>query len=372
MLYHCLFFLVAYSMFNIRPTNGWNVPSSSQYHIQTDEGPERYFRYQTDSGQYRKEKRLEDGTVVGTYAWIDDNGILQKRDYMADNTGYRILKTTNIFVGKNVPIGQAMKSIAKYHGSAGILVNSSQQPVITIPYNTDTSHAPDSQPVTNKAERPYEDTLSNSLLSASLNVIQSTEPSVVTITPKSVYSTSTHPLLLPPKSTSQLPPYYQSTTPRPAEPPTIKYISSSQNPYELKPQLYDNNKEVSKEVKHNSLEYLNQIDNSYRFHNGPTYPLDQNGKPYFGQNLKNEYDPQYSTYDGISVTNDGFRYYIPRAYHEEETLPGDKRSGSFGYIDPFGIRRVIYYNTAPGSGFQHRKNNRYVGFQATPYDPRPY
>nr|AYA50033.1 cuticular protein 84 [Leptinotarsa decemlineata] len=106
--------------------------------------------------------------------------------------------------------------------------------------------------------------------------------------------------------------------------------------------------------------------------NGPTYPIDRNGKPYSGQNLGNGYDPQYPTYDGVSVTNDGFRYYIPRAYHEEQTLPGEKRSGSFGYIDPFGIRRVIYYNTAPGSGFQHRKNNRYVGFQATPYDPRPY
>ena len=39
--------------------------SSGQYHIQTDEGPERYFKYQTDNGQYRKEKRLQDGTVIG-------------------------------------------------------------------------------------------------------------------------------------------------------------------------------------------------------------------------------------------------------------------------------------------------------------------
>ena len=38
---------------------GYNLAQTSQYHIQTDEGPERYFRYQTDSGQYRKEKRLE-------------------------------------------------------------------------------------------------------------------------------------------------------------------------------------------------------------------------------------------------------------------------------------------------------------------------
>jgi len=44
---------------------GSQTPSANQYHIQTDEGPERYFRFQTDSGQFRKEKRLQDGTVIG-------------------------------------------------------------------------------------------------------------------------------------------------------------------------------------------------------------------------------------------------------------------------------------------------------------------
>lgn len=107
------------------------------------------------------------------------------------------------------------------------------------------------------------------------------------------------------------------------------------------------------------------------FQNGPTYPIDNRGQTYTGNNLGNGYDPQYPTYDGVSVTNDGFRYYIPRAYHEEQNLSNDKKSGSFGYIDPFGIRRVIYYNAGP-DGFQHKKNNRYVGFDATPYDPRPY
>lgn len=45
----------------------WGTAESSQYHIQTDEGPERFFRYQTDSGQFRNEKRLKDGTVIGKY-----------------------------------------------------------------------------------------------------------------------------------------------------------------------------------------------------------------------------------------------------------------------------------------------------------------
>jgi len=82
----------------------WGVPGSSQYHIQTDEGPERYFRYQTDNGQFRKEKRLQDGTVIGTNAWIDGSGYLRQSDYIADHQGYRILKSKTVFVGIDRPI----------------------------------------------------------------------------------------------------------------------------------------------------------------------------------------------------------------------------------------------------------------------------
>lgn len=121
----------------------------------------------------------------------------------------------------------------------------------------------------------------------------------------------------------------------------------------------------------------------------PEYVSPQTFRPYFNpsdsyyspSDSKRVYDSvgaaQYSSpseqfplYDGVSMTHNGFRYYLPRHYHEEESLPGEKRAGSFGYVDPFGIRRVIYYNTEPGSGFVHRKNNRYVGFNSTPYDPR--
>lgn len=76
-------------------------------------------------------------------------------------------------------------------------------------------------------------------------------------------------------------------------------------------------------------------------------------------------------YDGVSFVRNGFRYYLPRHYHEERTDGDGSRTGSFGYVDPFGIRRVVYYDSAPGAGFAHRKNNRYVGLDAEPYDPRP-
>jgi len=66
---------------------GWDTEPNTQYHIQTDEGPERYFKYQTISGQYRKERRLQDGSVVGTYGWVDADGYLRLNDYVADSKG---------------------------------------------------------------------------------------------------------------------------------------------------------------------------------------------------------------------------------------------------------------------------------------------
>ena len=61
-----------------------------QYHVQTDQGPERFFRFQTLSGQYRKEQRHLDGSVTGTYGWVDPNGVLRLFDYISDAGGYRI------------------------------------------------------------------------------------------------------------------------------------------------------------------------------------------------------------------------------------------------------------------------------------------
>lgn len=95
------------------------------------------------------------------------------------------------------------------------------------------------------------------------------------------------------------------------------------------------------------------------------------GVPLFNRNTVRE-SARFPLYDGVSVTKNGFRYYLPRHYQEEETYGNNEKAGSYGYIDPFGIRRVVYYNAgSPGKGFVVRKNNRYVGFDATPYDPRP-
>lgn len=150
------------------------------------------------------------------------------------------------------------------------------------------------------------------------------EPQEVYITPNSYYPSST-----------VAPQYYESTTP-------------TNIPEYVRPQTF--------------RPYYNPADSSY---SDSRRVYDSVGAGQYSTQQE-----QFPLYEGVSMTHNGFRYYLPRHYHEEETLPGEQRAGSFGYVDPFGIRRVIYYNANPGSGFVHRKNNRYVGLNSTPYDPR--
>lgn len=428
----------------------WRDPTSGQFHIQTDEGPERYFKYQTQSGQYRREKRLEDGTVVGSYGWIDSNGFLRMRDYIADRAGYRILKTKKVYVGRDSPIAQAIKIAKKAPAEAGTLletpapvaayglatpsrsfhrtqagpdVYATEAPLRgNLPcadcslgggYTPNVQISPNSFP--SSTESPLSTTLSPP--QPSLNAISSTpapvgflptaSPPTVVISSKapsrgyvvsstgkpfvtttagygsSPYGPSTTPLREFSTPSSAAP--FGSSTPRYVSTTSTKYTStldsSAQNLFIPKPILST----VAPPINSNSIdfngyagdpqyEHHESTFHPYLYRNEPTYPLERDGNVYAGANsIGNGYDPQYPKYDGVSTTSDdGFRYYIPRAYHEEKISPDASKTGSFGYVDPFGIRRVIYYNASPGRGFLHRKNNRYVGFDATPYDPRPY
>jgi len=329
---------------------GWDTSPNTQYHIQTDEGPERYFKYQTISGQYRKEKRLADGTVVGTYGWVDANGFLRLRDYIADSKGYRIVRTKKVLVGVDAPIGNAVSAAKHVPSQGGVGVQNAQIYEKPRPYLVSTTYRPEL--VSNAldyAPSTAEPAHANTPISLSDYLKQAKDeeryPSStaapysaeVYITPSPLYPSSTPAPAHYYEESSTRAPYYEASTPAPTRAP----------------------------------------------------PRPQTFRPYFDpQSLyspsasRRVYDAvgahQYSTgrdqpplYDGVSMTHNGFRYYLPRHYHEEETEePSQRRAGSFGYIDPFGIRRVIYYNTSPGSGFVHRKNNRYVGFDSTPYDPR--
>ncbi|XP_063220345.1 uncharacterized protein LOC134529811 isoform X2 [Bacillus rossius redtenbacheri] len=254
---------------------GWDADPSTQYHIQTDEGDERYFRYQTTSGQYRKEKRLADGTVVGTYGWVDPNGYLRLRDYVADNSGYKVVRTKMVYVGKDSGATTALPAAPETTSSA---------PALGDPYS----------------------------------------------------------LQLPPVASNDISPPQK---PQAAGPNTFLYTSS--NPYF-------------------SIASDRNFGNALT--SGDYHTPEASASIQSYQNYQNY--QQHPLYDGIATTHNGFRYYLPRHYHEEENSGGQTRAGSFGYVDPFGIRRVVYYNTSPDTGFVHRKNNRYVGFNAAPYDPR--
>ena len=76
---------------------------AAQYHIQTDLGADRFFRFQTHTGQYRKEILRPDGSQEGTYGWVDPNGVLRLFDYIADGFGYRIVKESLFKVGAPSP-----------------------------------------------------------------------------------------------------------------------------------------------------------------------------------------------------------------------------------------------------------------------------
>nr|CAD7261864.1 unnamed protein product [Timema shepardi] len=318
-------------------TGGWNSAPNTQYHIQTDEGDERYFRYQTISGQYRKEKRLQDGTVVGSFGWVDPNGFLRLRDYVADNDGYRIVRTKMVFVGKDEPIGNAI-SKSKY-----------------VPSQGGTGFKPLSVPVPVVSSTPT--------------------PSIITSTTTSTEQVTPTPYSLPAVTTPAPSPINSYSYPSPSVPtndllyrPNALFPPS--NTY-LNPYIYTaNNPSYSLSSDRRNYDHnvpIDTYDSAYQ--NFGTSLNTQVNQPTYSNSIQQQAQ-QFPLYDGIATTHNGFRYYLPRQYHEEENSGGDTRSGSFGYIDPFGIRRVTYYNTAPGTGFVHKKNNRYVGFNATPYDPR--
>ncbi|CAD6234654.1 GSCOCG00002037001-RA-CDS [Cotesia congregata] len=387
--------------------SGWNVDPNTQYHIQTDEGPERYFRFQTLNGQFRKEKRLEDGTVVGTEGWLDPLGYLRIKDYIADREGFRILKSKTVYVGINRPIDEAVTASKRVPPTNGVLVKPRRPP------------NPFRQPV-------LQDFSSNSIESNTIKPYRAYSPAdsrrfIVPSTPSyphsNYYSTTIRPIAIAnelPKPTTNkyIRPYrvynrsyrrsypYVGSPTVEIEPPennsNNNIINSSNNDEAIKgtPEstfgLYraDNRRyraalasgrfnSTSRQVRTRRPNFTTEnSDSQTKETTSPVYYTLPPANPRTRQarlsqgisSTPEEYE--FPQYDGTHTTADGFQYYLKTHYHEEEQQP-DKSVGSFGYVDPFGIRRVVYYKADGQNGFVHKKNNRYVGFDATPYDPVP-
>ncbi|CAB3243677.1 unnamed protein product [Arctia plantaginis] len=313
-----------------------------QYHIQTDEDDERYFVYQTHNGQYRKERRLKDGSVVGTTGWVGADGYLRLQDYIADGKGYRIHKSKTVYVGVNRPISESIQ-IAK-----------------TAP--TDPGYG-----VTPAPARPIQ------RYRGTPRITSTTQAPSLSSTTDDVYNYRSKPNSL---SVSITPKPYLPPTASPEVYVTPNSIDSSTKTYEFRPTVTPI---TASEAAPTSSPYnfdlsnTNNLDDGYYTDDSKRYDVynpnlyrhadqwmsrsrQQSNQP--GIRVGDGYTPQFPAYDGVSITRNGFRYYLPKQYHEEESSSSQERTGSFGYIDPFGIRRVIYYNTAPGQGFQIRKNNR--------------
>ncbi|XP_064545842.1 uncharacterized protein LOC135433618 [Drosophila montana] len=423
----------------------WGDASQSQYHIQTDEGPERYFRFQTDNGQFRKEKRLQDGTVIGTEAWIDAAGFLRQKDYIADKEGYRILKSKTIFVGQGRGIEDAIKSTKSAPAQSGILVDgnvggnsvaggyrkhgygyssttstTTPPPPLYEPPNLANANlgsgvgklnylppeqAAKIQPQTQLGFDHYPDELPRArdqLLSGKVH-IQPNAEAIDDINAINVYdeeadhafapgrfasvigsTTPRPPVLLSAPALSMLPPLStqrRRLRPRPTAigivPTTPAPIAAQDNfgystpaPFAAPPSVSD--------ASYHYAPTATPASNGYGYY-APNLPLDVNAldaallPPLPNRAYRRRLRPLHSNnldandYDGVSVTRNGFRYVLPKQYHEEAQVD-DKRAGSFGYVDPFGIRRVVYYNASPGRGFVHRNNNQYVGANGAPYD----
>lgn len=320
-----------------------------------------------------------------------------------------------------------MKEAKKAPASSGTLVSSNQGPASTYvpPTTTErtyTSSIPYSEPGyfyqktptvfirpnAHPEEKylPPSNDLDQPAVSIPSNDIQA--PSVFYLPPHDETSrTDSH--LLPtfqsstpaPRDESHLPPiaYYPSSTPAPKDesdlPPIAFYPSSTANPLESNSVIPLSSTPAPISVKHLSsgLEPPNDygvvpIQPKTRFAYRPTYQYASSTERPISDYSRNTIDSsayqspsyaplfdrskyqQFPQYDGSGVIANGFRYYLPRQYQEEVSNSDGSRDGSFGYVDPFGIRRVVYYN-AGRNGFIHRKNNRYVGFNSTPYDPRP-
>ncbi|KAL4710558.1 hypothetical protein ACJJTC_008960 [Scirpophaga incertulas] len=318
-----------------------------QFHIQTDEDDERYFLYQTHNGQYRKERRLKDGSVVGTTGWVGADGYLRLQDYIADNEGYRIYKSKTVYVGQNRPIGESIKIAKTAPTDSGFGVTPAPAPAVQRsrgPSRYGSSTPPPYQPTSTLAP-PH------------------SYPSEVSITPppRTYSSISTPNVHVSPNSIDTSTPGYDFSPT--VTPITVNEAAPTGSPYDF--DSTNTNTVDDAYYGSDSTRYDVYNPNSYR--HADAWLQRQRPSPRIGDG----YSPQFPGYDGVAFRRNGFRYYLPKQYHEEETGSQSERTGSFGYIDPFGIRRVIYYNTAPGGGFQIRKNNRYVGHDATPYDPRP-
>lgn len=287
----------------------------TQFHIQTDDGDRRFFKYQTWSGQVRKEDRLDDGSVVGSYGWVDANGILRLYDYVADSQGYRIVKTRHIDVKKQ----QQTALFEEVPEPAVVVKKKPKHPANVVVKPT---FAPD---VAFERQNIVDD---NPVSSARLQRRISTG---LTIDVQPIFDFN--------EENADL-----TTLTTPATFPTsTKSLFEARDGETSRTQFNPN--VIFDETPVDSLGGSRPVARS-RSEDGRQFVVVKRRRPNGRQPIVGP-----STLD----------YQTGRAFHHEDRMNDGKRIGQFGYIDPIGVRRVVNYSTSDNGGIIKSKENDYVG-----------
>lgn len=325
----------------------------NQYHIQTDDGSNRFFKYQTLGGQFRKETRLDDGTVVGTYGWVDANDVLRLWDYVADNKGYRVVNTRSFKVGKDKQTKLENLGGGKPHQPTKApfkptLIPTRAGPLV-VPFQKvrplDNSFQKEREILTNEITAPptRHPRLQRRIESPSGNSLTNVVP-LFDLGP---------PLPLP-------------TTPRPRPPPPQQQPISRQTQRKHKkrvrigpprPRGSDRQPRLKK-VPKRGRGHPNSIRSGGREKKIRGRGNNSKGRFFV---VKRRRKPKKALVDDNDTT---VNYQTDKFFHKEKVFRDLHRMGEYGYIDPLGIRRVVTYSTGPGdNGIEREKENDFVGEQ---------
>ncbi|XP_076059805.1 uncharacterized protein LOC143036392 [Oratosquilla oratoria] len=310
---------------------------AGQYHIQTDEGPDRYFRYQTHNGQFRKEKRLDDGTVFGTYGWIDPTGLLRLYDYAAGKEGYRLIRERE----RQVPVPKVPKLGAEVSPKTQLLrkrkpvrVRTRVRPLGAAPQNSlDFQRVPVSTSFPKRGPSSLSNNFQHTLKAESVDTLFGT-----------VSSSEEG------KNSEVSAPEGATRATSPGRPRTRQRVSVTA-------------KHTSDQVGSNANK-LKSIDSSgaattQQASASAAAAASSSSSPTRASAIDPVKFPRLPPLPpGARYT---IRYDLGQQFHEEQTLADGSRIGRHGYVDPFGILRVTYYNTDAEGQLHQRKESRWVG-----------
>ncbi|XP_071522898.1 uncharacterized protein [Panulirus ornatus] len=313
-----------------------------QYHIQTDTAPDRYFRFQTYSGQFRKEKRLDDGTVFGSYGWVDANGLLRLYDYVADAKGYRIVRQRTMKVPKITeppPITSATEAPILSHStepSVSDLIQATARPrVPAIPEVKPEAVAPPYDP---SSQATTEDTSS-----ASVPVTQSKHDTI-----RLDSRPQASPARIPTRTHNRGSTRWGNRRRRPVASPVTP--SRVKRPQLLQPLRQQGSSKSDVNTGKRRTTTAQQVSSG-------TSDLTSSGT---SQQVTGVARDPAGIDDLPAEGKFTINYDLGNQFHFEKLLPDGTKVGKHGYVDPLGILRVSHYSSGP-AGHTQRQESRWVG-----------